>query len=158
MKFDHRFRLAECTGTMRRYEADGVSMRLDFFSHMLRVSMLRDEIPLVPTWSVWPLPGDCPLEGRDKLSVEGLRLTAPEVSEDAESLRFTLSGVDFTVEKKNFRIQARTEEGLLYADRSGLAYNFAGELGEGSIHYTLRHVDERIFGLTKQCADNSHDQ
>ena len=147
MKFDHRFRLAESGPSMRRYEADGVSMRLDFCENLLRVAMIRDGTNLVPTWSVWPLEGDCPLEGRDKLSVEGLKLVSPKLWEEDDALFFSLGGVDFTVEKKNFRIQARTEKGLLYADRSGLAYNFAGELGEGSAHYTLRHPGERIFGL-----------
>lgn len=147
MKFDHRFRLAECSPSMRRYEADGVSMRLDFCENMLRVAMIRDGTNLVPTWSVWPLEGDCPLEGRDKLSTEGLKTVSPAIREEEDTLFFSLDGVDFTVEKKNFRILARTQNGLLYADRSGLAYNFAGELGEGSAHYTLRHEGERIFGL-----------
>ena len=147
MKFDHRFRLAECSPTMRRYEADGVSMRLDFCENLLRVAMIREGTPLLPTWSVWPLAGDCPLEGRDKLSTEGLKSVSPAIREEEDALLFTLGGVDFTVEKKNFRIQAKTRKGLLYADRSALAYNFSGELGEGSAHYTLRHEGERIFGL-----------
>ena len=147
MKYDHRFRLAECSPTMRRYEADGVSMRLDFCENLLRVAMIREGTPLLPTWSVWPLAGDCPLEGRDKLSTEGLKSVSPAIREEEDALLFTLGGVDFTVEKKNFRIQAKTRKGLLYADRSALAYNFSGELGEGSAHYTLRHEGERIFGL-----------
>ena len=147
MKYEHRFALREAAPSMRLYEADGVRMRLDFCENMLRVALLREDIPLVPTWSVWPLPGDCPLEGRDKLSTEGFALAAPEVEEDEQELRFTLSGVQFTVEKKNFRITARNEAGILYADRSGLAYNFAGELGDGSLHYTRREPGERIFGL-----------
>ena len=147
MKFDHRFRLAECSPSMRRYEADGVSMRLDFCENLLRVAMIREGTPLLPTWSVWPLAGDCPLEGRDKLSTEGLKSVSPAIREEEDALLFTLGGVDFTVEKKNFRIQAKTRKGLLYADRSALAYNFSGELGEGSAHYTLRHEGERIFGL-----------
>lgn len=147
MKYEHHFVLLEASPSMRLYGADGVTMRLDFCEDLLRVALLRDGVPLVPTWSVWPLPGDCPLEGRDKLSTEGLRLCAPELREDAEALRFSLSGVDFTVEKKNFRITARNEKGLLYADRSGLAYNFAGELGDGSVHYTRREPGQRIFGL-----------
>ncbi len=147
MKYEHRFTLRESGPAMRRYAADGVSMRLDFCENMLRVSLLREGMPLLPTWSVWPLEGDCPLEGRDKLSTEGLPLCAPELREDEETLRFSLSGVDFTVEKKNFRISARNEKGLLYADRSGLAYNFAGELGDGSVHYTRREPGEKIFGL-----------
>ena len=147
MKYEHRFALREAAPSMRLYEVDGVSMRLDFCENMLRVALLREDIPLVPTWSVWPLPGDCPLAGRDKLSTEGFALAAPEVVEDEQELRFTLSGVHFTVEKKNFRITAQNEKGVLYADRSGLAYNFAGELGDGSLHYTRREPGERIFGL-----------
>ena len=147
MKYEHRFALREAAPSMRLYEADGVRMRLDFCENMLRVALLREDVPLVPTWSVWPLPGDCPLEGRDKLSTEGFALAAPKIEEDDETLHFTLSDVDFTVEKKNFRITARNEKGILYADRSGLAYNFAGELGDGSLHYTRREPGERIFGL-----------
>ena len=147
MKFDHRFALKEAAPSMRVYEADGVTMRLDFFDHMLRVALLREDVPLVPTWSVWPGPGDCPREGRDKLSTEGFLLARPEIEEDERVIRFTLGGLDFTVEKKNFRITARHERGILYADRSGLAYNFTGELGEGSAHYTRREPGERVFGL-----------
>ena len=87
MKFDHRFRLAECSPTMRRYEADGVSMRLDFCENLLRVALIREGTPLVPTWSVWPLAGDCPLEGRDKLSTEGLKSVSPAIREERQHYR-----------------------------------------------------------------------
>ena len=147
MKFDHRFVLTDSTSSMRAYHADGVTMRLDFFNNILRVALLRDASALLPTWSVCPGEEDCPLEGRDKLSAEGFEKQTPDVEETEESLRFSLGGADFTVEKKNFRIIARREKGILYADRSGLAYNFDGELGDGSIHYTRREAGERIFGL-----------
>ena len=147
MKFDHRFSLVEATASTRVYAADGVTMRLDFFENMLRVALLQPGIPLVPTWSVCPDGGEVPREGRVKLSTEGFQLVSPEISEDEKELRFSLGGADFTIEKKNFRITARNEEGVLYADRSGLAYNFDGELGEGSAHYTQREKGERIFGL-----------
>ena len=147
MKFDHRFRLKTATPSMREYAADGVTMRLDFFENMLRVALLRDGCPLLPTWSVHPGEGDCPLEGRDKLSTEGLRTVAPAVSDDGETLRFTISEVSFEVELRNFRISARNGKGLLYQDRDGLACNFDGELGDGSVHFTRREEGERIFGL-----------
>ena len=147
MKFDHRFVLTHAEPSMRLYTADGVTMRLDFFEDMLRVALLHDGAALLPTWNVWPGAGDCPLEGRDKLSTEGLRTVCPECGETEEELRFSLGGADFRVEKKNFRITARTDRGLLYADRSGLAYNFDGELGEGFVHFTRREEGERIFGL-----------
>ena len=66
MKFDHLFRLRRAAPSCREYEADGVTMRLDFFRGMLRVALLRRDVPLLPTWSVWPGPGECPLEGRDR--------------------------------------------------------------------------------------------
>ena len=147
MKFDHHFCLTEQSPSMRVYEADGVTMRVDFFDGILRVALLRQDIPLLPTWSVCPGGDDVPLTGRDKLSVEGFALQTPQVTETEQEICFTLSGVDFCVEKKNFRITARTERGILYRDRSGLAYNFDGELGEGSAHYTCRIDGQRIFGL-----------
>ena len=153
MKFDHRFQLLESGPAMRLYGADAVSVRLDFFAHMLRVAVLRDGTERLPTWSVCPGERDCPLTGRDKLSVEGFETVTPTVEEDGETLRFSLDGVTFTVEKKNFRITAQNEKGTLYADRSGLAYNFDGELGDGSIHYTRREEGERIFGLGDKGGD-----
>ena len=147
MKFDHRFRLTEAGPSMRVYEADGVAMRLDFLEGILRISLLRPEVPLLPTWSVCPGDGDVPLSGRDKLSVEGFVLQCPAAEETDAEIRFSLSGVSFRIEKRNFRITAQTERGLLYQDRSGLARNYAGELGEGSVHYTRRFEGQRIFGL-----------
>ena len=151
MKFDHRFVLTDSAPSMRAYHADGVTMRLDFFNNILRVALLRDASALLPTWSVCPGEEDCPLEGRDKLSAEGFETQTPDVEETEELLHFSLGGADFTVEKKNFRIIARNEKGILYADRSGLAYNFDGELGDGSVHYTRREAGERIFGLGDKC-------
>lgn len=147
MKFDHRFQLIEQTPSRRVYAADGVTIRLDFFDHILRVAIIRDGAPLFPTWSVCPGGGEVPLEGRDRLSTEGFSPSSPAAEEDERALRFSLDGVDFTVEKKNFRITARNDRGILYADRSGLGYNFDGELGEGFAHYTRREEGERIFGL-----------
>ena len=147
MKFDHRFQLHSASPASRSYAADGVTMRLDFFDAMLRVALLRDGVRPFPTWSVCPGAGDCPLEGRDKLSTEGFSTASPAVAEDEERLRFALAGVSFEVEKRNFRITARNDRGILYQDRDGLAYNFAGELGDGSVHYTCREEGERVFGL-----------
>lgn len=136
---------------MRVYEADGVTVRLDFFRHMLRVAVLQPGVPLVPTWSVCPNADEVPLNGRDKLSVDGFSLETPELTEDETRLSFALDGVRFSIEKKNFRISAETDGGVLYRDRSGLAYNFAGELGRGSAHFTERFSDQRIFGLGDKC-------
>ncbi len=132
---------------MRVYASDGVTMRLELFEHILRVALVKDGIPLLPTWSVCPNGGDVPLEGREKLSVEGFTLAETEVTENDTEIDFMLSGVGFRIEKKNFRITAKTDRGLLYRDRSGLAYNFAGKLGRGSAHLSCRFEGQRIFGL-----------
>ena len=150
MKFDHRFSLKRAEPSLRVYEADGVTARLDFFSHILRVAILAPNVPLLPTYSVCPN-GEPPTEGRDKLSTDGFEPAAPQVDEDETTVRFALDGVRFSVEKKNFRICAETDAGVLYRDRSGLAYNFAGELGRGSVHYSDRFEGQRIFGLGDKC-------
>ncbi len=151
MKFDHRFETVEASPSMRVCKSDGVTVRLDFFRHMLRVAVLKPDVPLLPTWSVCPNADEVPLCGRDKLSTDGFAPETPEISEDAETLSFTLDGVRFSIEKKNFRITAETGKGILYRDRSGLAMNFAGELGRGSVHATQRFSDQRIFGLGDKC-------
>ena len=150
MKFDHRFSLKRAEPSLRVYEADGVTVRLDFFSHILRVAILAPNVPLLPTYSVCPN-GEPPTEGRDKLSADGFEPAVPQVDEDETTVRFALDGVRFSVEKKNFRICAETDAGVLYRDRSGLAYNFAGELGRGSVHYSDRFEGQRIFGLGDKC-------
>ncbi|MCR5072370.1 MAG: hypothetical protein K6A39_00895 [Clostridiales bacterium] len=132
---------------MRIYETDGITMRLDFFEDYFRVALIRTAEPLIPTWSVCPGAGEVPIEGRDRLSTEGFRLASPEIFEDREELSFKLSGVRFNIQKRNFRITAETDKGVLYRDRSGLAYNFEGELGCGSVHYTDRFDGQRIYGL-----------
>ncbi len=146
MKFRHDFVLSGSGESFRIYRADGITVRLDFFDHILRVALIRDGSHLIPTWSVAP-GGECPIEGRDKLSAEGFVKEAPEVKEDERELRFSLGGVHFQIEKRNFRITAQNETGLLYQDRSGLAYNFGGELGDGSVHFTRREEGQKIYGL-----------
>ena len=146
MKFDHRFRSKETAPSHRVYAADGVSIRIDFLDHILRVAMIKDDVQPLPTWSVCP-DGKMPLTGRDKLSTDGFTLASPEIIEDADNVRFTLDGVSFCIELRNFRITSETDKGVLYRDRGGLAYNFAGELGRDTAHYTDRFEDQQIFGL-----------
>ena len=153
MKYDHQFRCRSAECTCRVYTADAVTMRIDFFAGMLRVALLRDGIMPLPTWSVCPGDAECPLEGRDKLSTEGLLPVPAEVVEDGQFVRFRHEGVRFCIEKRNFRITAENERGILYQDRNGLAYNFAHELGDGSVHFTRRMPGERVFGLGDKCGN-----
>ncbi|MBQ5951554.1 MAG: hypothetical protein IJL66_05385 [Lachnospiraceae bacterium] len=218
MKFDHLFELVSCAPTYRTYVSGDVFMRLDFLSDMLRVALVRKGTRLLPTFSVCPPGCAMPREGRDKLSVEGFDLAAPQICECAgenaaeslsgpsagisagvgdvvaapedapagqaaasdpgkshfapappertagagavsgaaplgEHIEFDLAGLHFRVELRNFRITARSEKGIVYQDRNGLAYNFAGELGDGSVHFTRRAPGQKIYGLGDKCGN-----
>ena len=154
MKFRHQFTKTRSGTSFTEYEADGVTVRLDFIEGILRVAVIRDREQLLPTWSIAP-EGDCPLEGRNKLSTEGFRLCSVTPVETEDTVCFKHCGLQFTVEKMNFRITVRSETGIVYQDRNGLAYNFAGELGDGSVHFTRREETQKIYGLGDKCGSVS---
>lgn len=146
MKFRHKFALQHADDNTRLYRSGDVLMRIDFIEDMLRVALIKDE-HVLPTFSIDPDKSGTGSEGRDKLSLEGFRLCSPEVTEDEESVCFRHADHDFRIELLNFRITVSSDKGILYQDRSGLAYNFDGELGEGSVHYVRREEDQYIYGL-----------
>jgi len=146
MKFHHRFHIKYSDDHTRVYQSDGITMRIDLIENMLRVALIRNEDPL-PTFSIDPGHKEINRQGRGKLSLDGFHLCPTEFTEDEDSLCFRHCGLDFRIELLNFRITVRNEKGILYQDRNGLAYNFEGELGDGSVHYTRREEDQRIYGL-----------
>ena len=146
MKFRHLFTLKQNGGSFLEYESDNLLMRLDFFEHILRVALIKDHDQLLPTWCIVP-EGTCPSEGRNKLSADGFQIEAPEIKEENGIVYFDHAGLKFSIELMNFRISAQNDKGIVYQDRSGLAYNFDGELGDGSVHFTRREEDQKIYGL-----------
>ena len=146
MKFSHLFKLRHHDEHTRLYESDGVFMRLDFIENMLRVALIKNE-DVLPTFSVNPNREKISNQGRDKLSLEGFKTAAVACQEQDDILCFRHCDLDFRVELMNFRITVSNEKGVLYQDRNGLAYNFSVELGEGSVHYTLRTENQKIYGL-----------
>lgn len=146
MKFNHRFKLSSGNNNTRIYRSDDILMRIDFIENMLRVSLIKDE-NILPTFSVNPDHKDLDIKGRDKLSLDGFSLCDVDVYEDEDVLTFRHCGNDFNIELINFRITISKNNEVLYRDRNGLAYNFDGELGEGSVHYTYRYEDQYIYGL-----------
>ena len=147
-KYDHLFQKTLTGESFREYKASGEDLRarIDFFDHVIRVAFTRDQIPLMPTYTVCP-DGICPREGRDKLSVRGFETIAPTVSEDSAKACFTTPDVTVEVELQDFRISVRKDGNLLFRDRDYIAYNFGHELGEGSMHFISREPGERIYGL-----------
>ncbi|MBP1529894.1 MAG: hypothetical protein ILA55_05305 [Erysipelotrichaceae bacterium] len=146
MKFKHQFILDRADKHTRLYRSDGILMRIDFIEDILRVALIKNE-DLLPTFSIDPAHQGTGIRGRDKLSLDGFKLCAPEVHEDHEKLCFRHCSHDFTIDLLNFHITISNDKGILYEDRSGLAYNFDHELGDGSIHYTGRQEGQRIYGL-----------
>lgn len=157
MKYKHRFHLENASDTHRIYRSENNTVRLDFMEHMLRVAILRDGEPLIPTYTVRPrketdapvgegLP-DASRSGRDKLSTEDFRMLAPKVTEDEESVSFCIDDVSIRIRLLHFQMSFSNANGLLFEDRSYISYNFNHELGYGSTHFITREADERIFGL-----------
>ena len=146
MKFKHKFSLSSSNNHTRIYKSDDISMRIDFIENMLRVSLIKNN-NILPTFSINPDHKDLDLKGRDKLSLDGFNLSEVSVKEDEDKVSFKHAGYDFNIDLMNFHITISKDSSILYQDRSGLAYNFEGELGEGSIHYTHRYEDQFIYGL-----------
>ncbi len=157
MKFKHEFQIEEESKSRWIFRSEQHTIRLDFFEQMLRVAVLRDDTYLIPTWTVCP-EGDCPKEGRDKLSVEGLKVVEPEVTripgaEGGEKVLFNLGEVTLEVTLPSCRLRYLSGGKELFADREFVSYNFEGELGRGSTHYVTREQGEKIFGLGDKTGD-----
>ena len=146
MKFNHKFVLKSSNSNTRIYKSDDILMRIDFIENIFRVSLIKNK-DILPTFSINPEHRHLDYNGRDKLSLDGFKLCDVEVSEDEDVVRFRHCDYDFKIELKNFCISISKDSEILYKDRNGLAYNFDGELGEGSFHYTYRYDDQFIYGL-----------
>ena len=152
MKYRHLFKLTEASPSYRIYRSDDITARLDFFEHILRVAFIRDGEYPIPTYTVCP-DGNCPREGRDKLSTEGFRLISPAAAEDKAQLSFSVDDVDISVDLMNFRMTFTGPRGVLFSDREYISYNFGHELGRGSMHFITREPDEKIYGLGDKTGD-----
>ncbi len=152
MKYSHEFKPFGAGPSHRIYKADGITARLDFFEHILRVAFVRDGEYLMPTYTVC-LDGDCPKEGRDKLSVQGFDAITPDVREEAGYVSFAIDDTVIDIDLTNFRMKLTSPKGLLYRDREYISYNFGHELGRGSMHFISREPDEKIYGLGDKTGD-----
>lgn len=81
MKFSYDFKLSEHSGSSRVYVCGDITARIDFLSgSMMRVALFRDDCKMLPTFTVDPQ-NEFLTEGRDKLSLDGFSLFAPQVNE-----------------------------------------------------------------------------
>ncbi len=142
MKYQHNFKLIKKTKNTRIYFADNKYFRLDFFDHMMRVSIYENENDLFPTFSICPGVSVMPKFGRARLSNEGL--TPIIQSEDDD---FYIDDIHIHFNLKNGMLHYFKNDQVLFQDRDILAYNLEHEMGKGSYHYISRNVDEHIYGL-----------
>ena len=140
MKWNHQFTLTEKGDAYRIYNSENIEARLDFFNHILRVAIYKKGERLFPTYSICPGESKMSRHGRDRLSVEGLE---PLPQKD----KIIIDDVEIYIDITNLRITYKKGGKVLFSDRDIIAYNFDGELGQGSYHYLSREDNEEIFGL-----------
>lgn len=147
-KFRHTFTLSEKSENGRVYKSGENTFRIDFISESaVRVALYKSKSDLLPTFSVNP-DNAILLKGRDKLSLEGFGLCAPEVCEGENEESFCLPcGIEINLNKNNFLLEYLKGGEVLFADRAPLAYNLGGEFGDETYHYITRREGEHIFGL-----------
>ena len=147
MKYQEHFSLTEKARDHRIYSDGSKYVRLDFFSHMLRVAVYSDEKKLFPTFSVCPGTSLMPKTGRERLSCDGLEKVAME--EDA----IRIDDVEIRIDTDPFSLSYFKDGKPFFHDRQILAYNFSGEMGKGSYHYLSREKGEHIYGLGDKTGD-----
>ena len=108
MKFSYDFKLSEHSGSSRVYVCGDITARIDFLSgSMMRVALFRDDCKMLPTFTVDPQ-NEFLTEGRDKLSLDGFSLFAPQVNETADGERFSLGNVEAELDTHNFVLSYKT--------------------------------------------------
>lgn len=142
MKYQHNFSLIKKTSSSRIYFADNKYVRLDFYKHMMRVSIYENEKDLFPTFSICPGENIMPKFGRDRLSNDGL-----DEVEQKEDNDFYIDDIHIHFDLNNALLHYYKKDEQLFQDRDILAYNFENEMGKGSYHYLSREKDEHIYGL-----------
>lgn len=141
MKYQEHFFLTEKAEDHLIYHDGNRYVRLDFFSHMLRVAIYPDEKKLFPTFSVCPGTSSMPKTGRKRLSCDGLE----KVSMEENAIR--IDDVEIRIDTDPFSLSYFKDGKPFFHDRQILAYNFSGEMGKGSYHYLSREKGEHIYGL-----------
>lgn len=141
MKYEHHFVLKEKDDIHRIYTDGKQYIRLDFFKHILRIAIYKDERELFPTFSICPGTSFMPKTGRNRLSREGLE---NETQKDDE-IRF--DDIEVRINENPFSLAYFKNVKPFFHDREILSYNFEGEMGKGSFHYLSREKDEHIYGL-----------
>jgi alpha-glucosidase len=102
------------------------------------------------TWAIAPGCEDVPIEGRDRLDLDGFALPAFEVRKEPEVLQVATSVVRLTIKLEGLCCQWKTiQQGQWHvaaSDRATQSYNF-GWWDERVYHYLKRESDEMYFGL-----------
>ncbi|MCR5822882.1 MAG: hypothetical protein K6G60_00460 [Lachnospiraceae bacterium] len=159
MKYNHLFNITDHNDhsfffTSDEGEGKSIEGRLDFFRNILRVALVRNDVPLFPTYTVCP-DGICSREGRDKLSIAGFETVRPDVKEipcthpegKGKTYSFTTDYAEIELNSFNFGLKVSQKGKILFQDRDYISLNLGQELGRGSMHFISREFEEKIFGL-----------
>ncbi len=147
-KVYHNFIKTEEGCYHRLYKEDDTNIRIDFVSdNTLRVAVFKDNETILPTFSINPT-NDFSRTGRNRLSVNGFKMFAPEstLSENKEAFYFS-NNITVEVKQGDFSLSYYKADKLIFRDREPYAYNFCGEFGRDLMHYISREENEKIFGL-----------
>lgn len=147
-KFNHLFEISENSDSLVEYVCDSNTARIDFVSeNCVRVAVYKNKADLLPTFSVNPN-NVFSQAGRNRLSIDGFDLYAPEMDFGGDIHSFILpNGIKIELNPHNFLLKYYKDNSLLFSDRAPLAYNFENEFGRDTYHYISRMKDEMIFGL-----------
>lgn len=152
MKFKHRFLETNNTDSEYNFKEGNINLKINFFENMLRVAIYKDASRIFPTFSVCP-DGNMPKEGRNKLSIEGLKSICPNVEKHDDFILFKYRDFSLKLNYFNCEMSYFKNDNLLFKDREYIAYNLENEFGEGSRHYVSREENELIFGLGDKTGD-----
>ena len=137
--------------------------------HLVHIFVLEEDILRVVvlpggkfnfprTWAIAPGAEDVPLEGRDRLDLEGFTLPAFELRKTMGELQVATSVVRLTIKLEGFFCQWETMQGghwhLAASDRTTQSYNF-GWWDERVYHYLKREADEMYFGLGERAGSTN---
>ena len=125
---------------------------------IVRVRVLPDATARNPrTWSIAPGLDDVPLDGRDRLDLDGFTLPAYTLVEDDDAVCIETAQIRVAVRRQGGHCtwSIRGADGtwrVALADRATQAYNF-GWWDDRAYHYVARERGDKVFGLGERAGD-----
>jgi alpha-glucosidase len=152
--------LDQTSGRLTLQSAEGYLVHIFVLEEdILRVAVLPGgKFNFPRSWAIAPGSEDVPMEGRDRLDLEGFALPAFEVRKVAGELQVATSVVRLKIKLEGLFCQWETFQGgqwrVAASDRATQSYNF-GWWDERVYHYLKRESDEMYFGLGERAGNTN---